>query len=304
MTDITLSAAVRSNLLSLQATTGLINRTQNRLATGLSVRSPIDDAIKFFQSKSLSDRAADLSARKDGIDQGVNSLKTVLEATDALESLVNQLKGVVDSARSGTKDQRKEFGAQINELVKQVQKLVNDSTYQGLNLLNSTSASLTVRFSEKTDSTLKTDGVDFNTSAFFLNSAGAAAALHATGGVADHVSDLGFALDLSVFSLSKAGELASFNSFANIAIGRLDQTIENLRAKSATIASNVAILSVRLDFTKNYVDVLQDGADKLRLADLNEEGANLLALQTRQQLGIQALAFAGQSEQSILGLFR
>ncbi len=41
-----------------------------------------------------------------------------------------------------------------------------------------------------------------------------------------------------------------------------------------------------------------------RLADLNEEGANLLALQTRQQLGIQSLAFAGQSEQSILGLFR
>ncbi|MBT5297697.1 MAG: flagellin-like protein, partial [Rhodospirillaceae bacterium] len=53
-----------------------------------------------------------------------------------------------------------------------------------------------------------------------------------------------------------------------------------------------------------YVNTLTAGAGKLTLADLNEEGANLLALQTRQQLGIQSLAFAGQSEQAILGLFR
>jgi|SaaInl4_135m_RNA_FD_contig_31_1490076_length_1312_multi_18_in_0_out_0_1 flagellin len=310
MAEVTLSAAVRSNLLSLQATTGLINRTQGRLATGLSISSPIDDAVKFFQAKTLSDRATDLTSRKDGIDQGVSSLQTVLEATDALESLTDQLKGVIDSARSGTKDQRKEFGVQINELIKQVQRLVNDASFQGLNLLNSTSASLTVRFSEKTDSKLQTDGVDFNASKFFLSSANTALGLAATGITVSNLGKLGFqsgagsGILLSAFSLSVANDLASFNSYANLAIGRLDKTVENLRAKSATIASNVAILQVRLDFTSNYVEVLQGGADKLRLADLNEEGANLLALQTRQQLGIQSLAFAGQSEQSILGLFR
>lgn len=70
------------------------------------------------------------------------------------------------------------------------------------------------------------------------------------------------------------------------------------------MATNSDILKIRLDFTSEYTNVLQTGADKLTLADLNTEGANLLALQTRQQLGIQALAFAGQSEQSILSLFR
>ena len=70
------------------------------------------------------------------------------------------------------------------------------------------------------------------------------------------------------------------------------------------LGANVAILNTRLDFTAAYVNTLTAGAGKLTLADLNEEGANLLALQTRQQLGIQSLAFAGQSEQSILGLFR
>ena len=89
-----------------------------------------------------------------------------------------------------------------------------------------------------------------------------------------------------------------------MAIIRLEATISNLRAKAATIATNSDILKVRLDFTSEYTSVLQEGADKLTLADLNQESANLLALQTRQSLGIQALSFASQSEQSILSLFR
>ncbi|MHC8509130.1 MAG: flagellin [Rhodospirillales bacterium] len=69
------------------------------------------------------------------------------------------------------------------------------------------------------------------------------------------------------------------------------------------MGSNVALLQTRLRFTTDYVNTLEAGAGKLTLADINEEGANLLALQTRQQLGISALAFAGQAEQSILALF-
>ncbi len=77
-----------------------------------------------------------------------------------------------------------------------------------------------------------------------------------------------------------------------------------MRTKTKTLGSNVALLQTRREFTESYVNTLQTGADKLTLADLNEEGANLLALQTRQQLGIQALAFAGHAEQGILALFR
>jgi flagellin-like hook-associated protein FlgL len=302
--DVNLSAAVRANLLSLQNTTSLINRTQNRLSTGLAVSSPVDDAVKYFQAKSISDRAKDLSLRKDGIDQGVSALQTALEATTSIEDLANQMKGIIDSARSGDKSQRAEFGDQLQELAKQIQKLVNDATYQGLNLLNSTASTLNVRFSDKSDSKLEIVGNDFNMSAFFLNSAGTA--LYTQAGVSGTLiaSKLGFTLALSAYNFSLAGSLALFNSKADLAIARLDKTISELRAKSATLANNIAILQVRLDFTKQYVDVLQEGSGKLTLADLNEEGANLLALQTRQQLGIQSLAFAGQAEQGILGLFR
>ncbi|HAE03610.1 MAG TPA: flagellin-like protein, partial [Rhodospirillaceae bacterium] len=74
------------------------------------------------------------------------------------------------------------------------------------------------------------------------------------------------------------------------------------RATSAELGTNVAILQTRLDFTNEYVNTLQGGSDKLTLADLNEEGANLVALQTRQQLGIQSLSIAGQQQQAILAL--
>ena len=302
MADVTLSGAVRANLLSLTNTANLIDQTQGRLSTGLRVSSPVDNAIAFFQARSLSDRASDLTERKEGIDQGVSALETTLKATDAIEDLTQQIKGIIDSARSGDKTARAEFADQIEELASQIQNLVDDASYQGLNLLNSTASTLSVRFSDKSDSKIDIDGVDFNTSTYFLDTAGAAANATASSLL---LTSIGFtAGGLSSFSLSLATELASFNTQADIAILSLDETISNLRAQASNLATNAAILNVRLDFTSEYVDVLETGASKLTVADLNEEGANLLALQTRQQLGIQALSFAGQSEQSILGLFR
>ncbi|NVJ90013.1 MAG: flagellin [Methylocystaceae bacterium] len=303
MADIALSSSVRSNLLALQTTSGFIGQTQGRLSTGLAVSSPVDDAVKYFQAKSLSNRAADLLERKDAVDQGVNALKTSLTATEAMEDLVKQMKGVIDSARSADKTQRTAYTVQFEELAKQIGKLVDDASYQGLNLLNSTASKLSVRFSDKSDSKLEVNGVNFKTSAFFKTEGGgkASAATQAT-----LLSQIGFVggTGFESYLVTDATQLASFNAHADKAINALDKTISNLRSESAKIAGNVAILQVRSDFTKEYANVLEEGAGQLTLADLNAEGANLLALQTRQQMGIQALSFAGQSEQAVLGLFR
>lgn len=302
--SISLSSTARSNLLALQNTASLIGRTQDRLSTGLAVRSPMDDAVKYFQAKSLSDRASDLSERKDSIAQGVSTLDTVIKATEGMEKLVKQMKGIVESASSQNKDDRKEASVQLKELATQIQRLVDDASYKGLNLLNSTNSKLSVRFSEKTDSKLDVNGVDFNAAKFFLDKTGTAQGVNiATTGTSAQAIALGFTKgSLSVYNLSVGADLASFNAKVVDVLQGLDKTISNLRSKAATIANNAAILNVRLDFTKEYVNTLQGGADKLTLADLNEEGANILALQTRQQLGIQALSLAGQAEQQILRL--
>jgi flagellin-like hook-associated protein FlgL len=304
MADITLSSGIRNNLLALSGTKDLISRTQGRLATGLKVASPIDDAVKYFQAKSLSDRASDLDVRKSGIEQGVSALTTAADAMKSIESLINQMKGTIDAARSASGDERKEYSTQLTTLVKQIGKLVNDATYKGLNLLNATTSTLTVYFSDKSDSKLQVNGVNFTVaSKLFLSASGGGMTAGKSGSV--FLTSIGFTTtSMSSYKLSKASILAAFNSHADKAITYLEKTISNVRAKAATMGSNVAILNVRLDFTKTYINTLQGGADKLTVADLTSEGANLVALQTRQQMGTQSLAFAGQMEQSVLQLLR
>jgi flagellin-like hook-associated protein FlgL len=92
-------------------------------------------------------------------------------------------------------------------------------------------------------------------------------------------------------------------SLFDAAVDTLDGAIATIRTNAATLGSNVSLMNSRLEFTTNYVNTHTSGSDKLTLADLNEEAANLVALRTRQQLAVQALAFAGQSEQAVLQLF-
>ena len=283
--DIKLSSAIRSNLLALQNTASLVARTQNRLSTGLKVASAVDDAVAFFQAKAISDRASDLTTKKDGIDQGISSLTTALQAVESAEKVYSQLKGVLLSAKSGSETDRANLNDQFNTLAQQANFLVEDASYQGLNMISSSTAELRISFSEKSGSVLSVDAANLHFSAFTA-----------------------LAFDASVAGsqvVSVAWENVSNNiSLFDNAIDILDSAIATIRSNAATLGSNVALLKTRLDFTNNYVNTLTIGSDKLTLADLNEESANLVALQTRQQLATQALAFAGQSEQAILQLFQ
>ncbi len=278
--DVTLTAAVRSNLLSLQNTSDLIARTQNRLSTGLRIASPLDDGRAFFEAKALTDRAADIAEKKDGIDQAINSVKVTLEAVESIDNLIKQMKGLATGAKSATGTELAAIVDQYNELRAQVDALANDASYQGVNLVNSTGNSLTVEFSTNTASVLTIQGVNIqahSVNGLSINAAGTA-----------------------------GGAVGTFTNIANIdsAIGEIDTAIATLRGHAQALGSRVALLQTRLDFTDSYVNNLEEGAGKLTLADINEEGANLVALQTRQQLGISALAFAGQAEQAVLQLFQ
>ena len=284
--DIKLSGAIRSNLLALQNTATLVASTQGRLSTGLKVASAVDDAVSFFQAKSLSDRASDLSGRKNDIDQGISSLTTALQAVESVEELFTQMKGLLLSAKAGTATDQASLSDQFNELAFQVNHLVEDASYQGLNLVNSTTSTLKVAFSEKSSSYLSVTGSSNQVSLFT-----------GFGGPASNVASLATGLAVG-WSAAGTGV-----SMFDVAVANLDTAITTLRSNAKTLGSNVSLLKTRLDFTSTYVNTLTQGSDKLTLADLNEEGANLVALQTRQQLATQALAFAGQSEQSVLQLF-
>ncbi len=298
-TDITLTASARSSLLSLQNTQDLLSRTQDRLTSGKKVNSAIDDAISYFRAKGLDDRASDFSARKSEIDQGISSLKAGVSGTTVADSILKQMKGIIDSVRTADKSTRATLSAQFKDLSQQLNSALGDASYQGLNLVNTSKASLTVYFSQGTAASLKVSGNNIKTSKI-LTKAGAAASkiltgLLSAGGATAAAVAAGFSALSGAVSPTKI--LDNISSY-------VDNAISKVRAVAAQLGGNVTFLNTRLDFTSEYINTLKEGSDKLTLADLNEEGANLVTLQTRQQIGIQTLSLAGQQQQAILSLLR
>ncbi len=298
MSDIALSAAQRTSLLSLQNTQSLSERTQTRLTTGRKVNGVVDDAVNFFRAKTLTDRAADFDLKKTEIDQGISTLNSSLGAIESVDTLVKQMKGIVEAARSQSTSERKSATTQFEEVGKQIYQLVEDASYQGLNLISSTNATLDVAFGTRTASKIQVKGLDLNKSSSDLTRGMFSTTAFSGGGGSISISSFG----LSSGSFTSFGKTNSSVSQANTMVAFLDGGVSRLRAHAASLGSNVAVLQTRLDFTNSYVSELTIGSDKLTLADLNEEGANLVALQTRQQLGIQSLSISGQQQQAVLGL--
>jgi flagellin len=284
MADVTLTAALRSNLLSLQGTQRLLDSTQLRLATGLKVNSALDNPSAFFAAQSLNNRAGDLSNLLDGMGQAVQTLKAADEGIKSLTSLLEQAQAVAtevkDTLSADTAADVSALTTSYNTIVDQIVSLVGDSGYRGTNLLSG-GATLTVNFSEAaTPSALTITGFDFAT----------------TG------SGTTATTQLAVSNVGSTGFGSATD--AQTAIDAIKHDLTSVRNAASQLGANLNIIQTRLDFTQNLVNTLKEGADKLTVADKNEEGAKLLSLQTTQQLGITSLSLASQANQSILRLFQ
>ncbi|WP_196259082.1 flagellin [Pelagibacterium limicola] len=186
--------------------------------------------------------------------------------------------GIANANQSGTaagaatevaNPKRAELVEQYNELLSQINDLAKDASFNGVNLLNGDE--LQVIFNEDGSSKLDISGVTFD----------------ATG--------LGLAeLDADAFDS---------NTAINEILGTLKSGVETLRTQASKFGSNLSVVETRQNFTKDMINVLETGAANLTLADTNEEAANLLALQTRQQLSSTALSMASQADQAVLRLF-
>jgi flagellin len=298
--NIVLGSAVRQNLLALQGINNQINTSENHLATGLKVASAIDNAVSFFQAQSLDNRASDLLERKANIDQAISSLTTATNAAQSVVSILQQLQGVVNSAKTETGSELTASGTQFSTLLKQLNNLVGDSSYQGLNLVNSATSTLSVQFSLTSTSVLKVTGSNLNASGIIGFKSTAAAtnfsAIKFSFGGANGVSVGSGLSTTSTFSKASNTQL---NGIFNV----LQNAIQTVQGDAQSLGANVTLLQTRLSFTAQYATTLQGGADKLTLADVNAESTNLVTLQTRQQLSIQSLSIATQSEQAVLRLF-
>ena len=377
MADISLTASMRSNLLSLQQTQSLMDTTQERLSTGKKVNSAIDNPSSYYTAQSLTNRASDLNALLDSMGQGIQTIQAANEGIEAITDFVQQAKALANTARDnatvkgttssgtytaagdtknitvkiegvadqdikvtlkdtdsleqaatkiatalnngtdGVKDAEDtviggftatvengqikisnskgivanvsgtisgitfngEIGnstrttsmKQYNEILDQIDQLAKDSGYKGVNLLQGNS--LKVVFNEDRSSYLTINSTFADT------------------------SDEGL-------KISRAEDWTNpDNEAIDASISELVNAITSLRNMASEFGNNYSIVENRENFTESLINVLEEGSDKLTLADMNEESANMLALQTRQQLAINSLSLASQAAQSVLSLF-
>jgi flagellin len=270
MADIVLSAGVRSNLLQLQRTSDLITLTQTRLATGKRVNSALDNPINFFTAQGLTNRASDLSGLLDSMSNAISTIQAADNGISSLTKLVQSAQALISQARQ-TSDTavRSDLAAQFDDLRTQIDELSGDSGFNGINLL--AGDDLTVNLNEDASSSITIEAVDFTVAG-----------------------------DLAV---AAANNNWGTTTEIDAAADDLTDALTELRTQAQTFGSNLSTVQIRQEFTKAMINTLRVGADNLTLADSNEEGANLLALQTRQQLSTTALSLASQASQSVLRLF-
>ncbi|BBE74765.1 flagellin [Oharaeibacter diazotrophicus] len=284
MAGITLGSGVRQNLVALQQTTDLMSQTQSRLATGKKVNSALDNPNSFFTASALNDRAQDLSTLLDDQGQAIQTLKAADEGITAISKLVEAAKAKANQAlQSSSVTDRSKFASEYNDLLGQIEGIANDSGYKGKNLLKGDD--LKVVFNEKSGSSqnfLTISGIDYTDSSLTSASSGL--------GLTDVAS--------GDWTAGSTGDDA-----INTSIDSLTSALTTLRNQASTFGTNLTVVENRQNFTKSVINTLQSGADKLTNADSNEEGAKLLALQTRQSLASTALSLASQAEQNVLRLF-
>src|ERR1700737_1563144 len=181
--------------------------------------------------------------------------------------------GTVNAAVADPASQaiRSNLVSQYNNIIAQITTTAQDSSFNGINLLNGDSLKLT--FNETGKSTLNINGVTYNATGLGLN------------------------------TLTAGTDFLDNNS-ANATIAKLSSASNALRSEASTLGSNLSVVQIRQDFSKNLINVLQTGSSNLTLADTNEEAANSQALATRQSIAVSALALANQSQQSVLQLLR
>jgi flagellin-like hook-associated protein FlgL len=179
--------------------------------------------------------------------------------------------GSAPVADANSQTTRASLVSQYNNIIAQITTTAQDSSFNGINLLFGDDLKLT--FNETGKSTLNIKGVTYD------------------------------AAGLGLAPLAAGTDFLD-NSSANAVIAKVTAASIQLRTEASSLGSNLSIVQIRQDFSKNLINVLQTGSSHLTLADTNEEAANSQALSTRQSIAVSALSLANQSQQSVLQLLR
>jgi flagellin len=261
--------------LTFQVSGGATQQIQFGTSTGqVQTLAQLQTALQGLSGISSASASGNSVSINVASSTALNSLTTGSSGSAGATAILNELgltAGTVSGTAlaSGNNAARTTLQGNYNALLTQIDQLAQDSSFSGVNLLSGNN--LEVVFNENNTSSLTIQGVTYSSAGLGLT------AITGTG----------------------------FQSNSNIqnTVSAINAALSNVQSQTETFGTNASTIQIRQNFIKNLVNTLQTGSDNLVLADQNQESANLLTLQTRQQLSISALSISNQAQQAVLKLF-
>jgi flagellin len=277
MNSVVTNAGALVALENLSATNSQLTQTETRISTGLKVSSATDNGATWAVAQNERSTILSLSSVQDSLNRGISTVDVAVSAGQTISDLLNQMKAkaLAASDPSSSATDITNYANDYVALRNQIAKIVSTSDFNGVNMLKTNGASI-----------------------FALASA--------SGAVKVTVAAENFGLGNSGGALATitAGSTFTTNGTASAVLAAVNTAITAVNAAVAKLGTGANSLQTELSFVQSQSDTLTTGVGNLVDADVAKESANLTALQTKQQLGVQSLSIANQAPQALLSLFQ
>ena len=261
-------------LQNLNATNGELAKTQNRISTGLKVGSAKDNGATWAIAQNQRATSLSLNAVKDSLARGSSTIDVALAAGESVSDLLTQMKEKALAASESTLDttSRRALNEDFAALRDQIAKAVANAEFNGANLLDGSTTQMGALANASGSSALTVMGEDLSLSG-------------------------------TVVTVGSTDTIGTASTAAAM-IATVQASLDNVSASLSRLGTSSKAFSMHQSFVSKLQDTIDAGVGNLVDADLAKESAKFQALQTKQQLGVQALSIANQAPQSILSLFR
>ena len=322
MSSLNTNVAAMTALQTLQQTQSMLETTQSRVATGFRVNEASDNAAYWSIATTMRSDNKALATVQDALGLGQAKVDVAYTGLNAAIDVVDQIKTKLVAAREPGVD-RSKIQSEIGELQNQLKSIASSSSFSGTNWLSidhdvatdgDLKAEIVSSFNRSDDGTVSVGTIELTVSGFALFNTNGDGAGNATD--ADQVG----IIDKSRTGATTVGATAASTTFnleafdisaatvTDIDIDNLikgaDAAVQEMTTAAAELGASKSRIEMQADFIGNLMGAIERGISTLVDADMTAESTKLSALQTQQQLGIQALSIANGNAQSILGLFR
>jgi len=320
MTSIITNTAAMAALATLRTIGQNMEETQNHVSSGLRVTRAADNAAYWSIATTMRSDNKALSTVQDALGLGAAKTDTAYTGLNSAIDVVTEIKAKLVAAREPGVDKLK-INSELTELKNQLVSISESASFSGQNWLYNDDATangsveMVGSFTRASDNTVSVGTLTFDTSSSTLIDTNDAANGKLTQDITV-TQPAGTGTTSATYFLVNAGsttaasgtEIALTATTADNDIDGMISAVESMLNTMTDAAAVVGSTNMRIELQESFVadlmDVIDKGVGRLVDADMNEESTKLKALQTQQQLGIQALSIANQTPQSILSLFR